>query len=54
LEATVEKVGDIQEILKYQVMRTPGLVINEKVILTGSVPKLTELKSLLYNISQKE
>jgi len=54
LEATVEKIADIQEILKYQVMRTPGLVINEKVILTGSVPKLTELKSLLYNISQKE
>jgi len=54
LEASVEKVGDIQEILKYEVLRTPGLVINEKVVFSGSVPKLTELKSLLYHISQKE
>lgn len=54
LEATVEKVGDIQEILKYEILRTPGLVINEKVILSGSVPKLTELKSMLYSISLKE
>jgi hypothetical protein len=50
----VEKVGDMQEILKYKVIRTPGLVINDQVVLTGSVPKLTELKSLLHHISQKE
>jgi len=49
LDATVEKVGDIREILSYSVMRTPALVINEKVVLTGEVPGMTELKSLLYN-----
>ncbi len=47
LNATVEKVEDIQKIMEYGVMRTPGLVINEKVILTGQVPRLTELKELL-------
>ena len=47
LNATVEKVEDIQKIMEYGVMRTPGLVVNEKVILTGQVPKLAELKELL-------
>jgi small redox-active disulfide protein 2 len=54
LDATVEKVGDIQEILKYSVIRTPALVVNEKVILSGEVPAMTELKSLLFNIILKE
>ncbi len=50
LDATVEKIGDIQVILKYSVLRTPALVINEKVIFSGEVPGITELKSLLFNI----
>ncbi len=52
LDATVEKVGDIQEILAYAILRTPGLVINEKVILSGEVPRMVTLKSLLFNTSQ--
>lgn len=51
IDATVEKVGDIQEILKFAVMRTPALVINEKVILSGELPPMTALKSLLFNVS---
>lgn len=51
LDARVEKVGDIQEILKYSVMRTPALVINEKVLLSGVVPRMTELKSLLFSVN---
>ena len=47
LDATVEKVEDIQKIMEYAVMRTPALVIDEKVVLSGQVPKMTELKSLL-------
>jgi small redox-active disulfide protein 2 len=53
LEANVEKVGDIQEILKYSVMRTPALVINEKVMFSGELPGMTELKSLLFSQSMK-
>jgi small redox-active disulfide protein 2 len=49
LDATVEKVEDIQKIMEYAVMRTPALVINEKVVMTGQVPKITELKELLTN-----
>ena len=39
IEADVQKVSDLQEIMKYGVMMTPGLVINEKVVSYGSVPK---------------
>lgn len=54
LDARVEKVGDIQEILSYSVMRTPALVIDEKVVISGEVPTITELKSLLFNASLKK
>ena len=47
LEATVEKVEDIQKIMEYAVMRTPALVINEKVVMSGQLPKISELKELL-------
>lgn len=47
LNATVEKVEDIQKIMEYGIMRTPGLVINGKVVLSGQVPKVSALKELL-------
>ena len=49
LDATVEKVEDIQKIMEYAVMRTPALVINEKVVLSGQVPKVAQVKDLLTN-----
>jgi len=49
LDATVEKVEDIQKIMEYAVMRTPALVINEEVVVSGQVPKITELKELITN-----
>ena len=51
LDATVEKVGDIEEILKYAVMRTPALVVNGRVVLSGEVPNLNDLKNLLGDLS---
>ena len=47
LSATVDKVEDIQKIMEYAVLRTPALVIDEKVVLSGQVPKLSEMKDLL-------
>ena len=49
IDATVEKVEDIQKIMEYAVMRTPALVIDEKVVLSGQVPKINQLKDLLIN-----
>jgi len=52
IEATVEKVEDIYKIMQYGVMRTPGLVINEKVVLSGKFPKISELKEILNQENQ--
>lgn len=47
IDAKVEKVEDIQKIMGYGIMRTPGLVINEKVVMSGRVPSVTELKEII-------
>ena len=49
LDAKVEKVEDIVKIMAYGVMRTPALVINEKVVLSGKVPSVKELKEIIEN-----
>ncbi len=50
LDAEVIKVVDIQEIMGYGIMMTPGLVINEKLKSTGIVPKEEQLlKWLMEN-----
>jgi small redox-active disulfide protein 2 len=51
LDATVTKVEDIQKIMEYAVMRTPALVIDEKVVLSGQLPKVAEIKELISNNS---
>lgn len=44
IEAEISKVEDIIEIMKYGVLSTPGLVINEKVAISGRVPSKDEIK----------
>jgi len=43
IDALVEKVSDIQDIMKYGIMSTPGLVINEQVKSYGSIPKDSQI-----------
>ena len=47
LDATVEKVTDYPTIAGYGVMSTPGLVVDDKVVVSGRVPKAAEIKMLL-------
>jgi small redox-active disulfide protein 2 len=47
--ANVEKVEDIVEIMNFGIMRTPALVINNKVIFSGKVPSVKELKEIITN-----
>jgi small redox-active disulfide protein 2 len=47
MDALVEKVTDYQQIASYGVMRTPGLVVDEKVVLSGMVPPVEKLKEVL-------
>ncbi|HNQ69341.1 MAG TPA: thioredoxin family protein [Bacteroidales bacterium] len=43
IDATVIKVEDIVEIMNYGIMVTPALLINDKVVLKGSVPSKDEI-----------
>ena len=47
IDATITKVDDIMEIMKYGVMTTPDLVINGKVEIKGRVPSSDEIKQVL-------
>jgi small redox-active disulfide protein 2 len=47
IEAKVEKVTDYAEIMKYSIMATPGLVINEKVVSSGRIPSEAEITDWL-------
>lgn len=43
----VTKVDDIMKIIEYGVMRSPALVINEKVVLAGRIPSKNELDDII-------
>jgi len=47
LQAEVTKVEDIQEMMGYGIMMTPGLVINEKLKSSGNIPKEEQLLNWL-------
>ena len=46
INATINKVEDINDIMQYGVMVTPALVVDGKVLASGKVPKKDELKKL--------
>lgn len=47
IEATVTKVEDIVEIMKFNIMTTPALVVNGKVVSKGRIPSVDEIKNFL-------
>ena len=47
IEATVEKVEDIMEIMKYNVMATPAVVVDGHVVFKGRVPSAGEMETIL-------
>ncbi|MGB8982591.1 MAG: thioredoxin family protein [Anaerolineales bacterium] len=47
LDAEVIKVTDPNDILKYNILSTPGLVINEKVVSSGRIPGPAEVTTWL-------
>ena len=47
IDATISKVEDIMEIMKYGIMTTPALVVDEKVEIKGRVPSIDEIKRVL-------
>jgi small redox-active disulfide protein 2 len=51
LKATIEKVTDFADIASYGVMRTPGLVVDERVLVSGRVPDAREIAALLAPVA---
>ncbi len=47
LEATLSKVEDIMEIMNYNIMATPAVVVDEVVKIKGRIPSEEEVKKAL-------
>ncbi|SDR74867.1 small redox-active disulfide protein 2 [Polaribacter sp. KT25b] len=47
IDATIEKVEDIMEIMKFNVMSTPALVIDDVITIKGRIPSKEEVLALL-------
>lgn len=48
-EAEVQKVTDSEEITRYRLLATPGLVINEKLVCAGRIPTPSEVTTWISN-----
>ncbi|MBT8318476.1 MAG: thioredoxin family protein [Lutibacter sp.] len=49
IDATIVKVTDIQEIMMYDIMSTPAVVIDEQVVIKGKVPSKNEIQAFLVD-----
>ena len=49
IDADITKVEDIVEIMKFNIMTTPALVVNGKVVSKGRIPSANEIKQFLTN-----
>ena len=54
ITATLEEVKDMNKILDYPIMITPGLVINEELVCSGRIPEKSEISSFITGALNKE
>lgn len=47
IDYEIEKISDIQQIMKFGVMMTPALVVDGEVKLSGKVPSVDDLKKII-------
>ena len=47
IQANMEKVEDLDRIVSYGILRTPGLVIDEKIVWQGGVPTVEKIKEMI-------
>jgi small redox-active disulfide protein 2 len=51
--ATITKVEAMEEIMAYGILRTPGLVIDEKVMASGRIPSAAEIVTMITSVLAK-
>jgi len=51
IEADVVKITDFNEIMKFPILSTPGLVINEKLVSAGRIPSESEISAWVIQAS---
>lgn len=49
MDAKVEKISEIQDIMNYGIMSTPALVVDDAVLVAGMVPDVKQIKEALEN-----
>ena len=49
VEATITEVTDMAKIVSYDIVTTPGLVIDEKVVSSGRIPSKAEVTTWVTN-----
>ncbi len=54
IDASIEEVKDINKIIAYQVLITPGLVLNDELVCSGRVPGKTEISQFITTALSKE
>ena len=54
VEASFEEVKDIKKIMEYPILTTPGLVINEKLVISGRVPSKAEVTTFITTALAKK
>jgi small redox-active disulfide protein 2 len=50
IEAEIEKVTNMDEIMKWPILSTPGLVINDQVMSSGRIPSENEITTWLTSL----
>lgn len=50
IDADIEKVEDIQQIMSYDILSTPAVVIDEEVKIKGRIPDRHEIEKLLADV----
>jgi len=47
VQADITKVEDLEGMMKYNILSTPAVVVNEQIKISGRVPTVEEIKKLL-------
>lgn len=54
IDASIEEVKDINEIISYSILTTPGLILNEQLVCSGRVPTKAEISQFITAALDKE